>query len=148
MKNKNLFAATILALAATGAFAQAPAAANPAAVHVAPAAKTGQDLGTVTRDEYMKRAGERFDKLDGNKDGKLSAEERHAKPEGRAGAPVTREQFLQRAGLRFDLLDTNKDGKLNPDERHARPRKPATPVAPAAAAPAAPAAIAAAAPRH
>lgn len=149
MQNKKFLAAAILAVSAAGAFAQTPPAPAQQAPHVALAAQAGQDPNTVTRDEYLKRAGARFDKLDVNKDGKLSADERKAEPQGRAGAPVTREQFLQRAGLRFDLLDVNKDGKLTADERHARPHGPgpAHPVG-AASQPGQGAPAAAPAPKH
>jgi len=121
MQIKKFAAAAVLAAAATGAFAQQTPAAHPAAPHpVAAAAQPGHDQNTVSRDEYLKRSVARFEKLDANKDGNLSADERRADPHGRATAPVSREQFLHRAGLRFDVLDTNKDGQLTPDERGAQ----------------------------
>ncbi|WP_059836032.1 hypothetical protein [Burkholderia ubonensis] len=77
--HKQLLAAAILAGAATGAFAQqqaasAPQAARPAVAAVAPE----HEQRTVTREQFLNEAAQRFDAMDANKDGKVTPEERRA----------------------------------------------------------------------
>lgn len=55
-------------------------------------AKAGKD---VTRDEYLQQAGQRFDKLDANKDGVLSSAERRA---GAKAAAKKKKARAHRAG--------------------------------------------------
>lgn len=77
--------------------------------------------GTVTRAEFLARAGARFDARDTNKDGTISGDELA----GRGGQmrpnaqPLTRTAAMERAAAMFDRLDVNKDGKLDPTERQA-----------------------------
>ncbi len=78
----------------------------------------------ITKAEYLKHAEARFDALDANKDGKITAEERAAKRPGRgmghgakAPAEMTKEQHMKYAEQRFDALDANKDGKVTAEER-------------------------------
>lgn len=82
--------------------------------------------GTITRPEYLADVDARFAKLDANKDGKISKEERPGEGErggrmmGRIdtdgdGAISLDEQHAQ-ANRRFDRLDTNGDGKIDKAE--------------------------------
>ncbi len=76
----------------------------------------------VTHEQHMKFAADRFDAIDANKDGKISAEERAAMRRGRgmaAPAEMTREQHMQFAEERFKAMDVNQDGKITADERRA-----------------------------
>lgn len=83
--------------------------------------------GVITRQEWMAR----FDRLDTDHDGKLTAAERRAdrpmrprrpagdRPEGgrdRAMPDMTREQYLARAAQRFDQMDANHDGTIDAAE--------------------------------
>jgi hypothetical protein len=77
----------LAALCPAGAIAQtAPAAPQPAAAPSAPAASAARRGGDITRDEYIeraKRAAERrFDEMDADHNGTLTAEERRAWHEG------------------------------------------------------------------
>ncbi|TGX55908.1 EF-hand domain-containing protein [Sphingomonas gei] len=83
--------------------------------------------GVVTKSEFLADVDARFAKLDANKDGKISADERPADGEGRRGRMLSRtdtngdgavsldEQRIQ-ANRRFDRLDTNADGKIDKAE--------------------------------
>ena len=77
--------------------------------------------GMVSRAEAAAQAAARFDKMDTNKDGTLSADERTGPGgammarAGRDGA-MTRADFLAQADKRFGRIDANKDGQLSTDE--------------------------------
>lgn len=98
----------------------------------------------VTRADAMARADQRFDALDTDHDGKISAAERAALPQrgprgldGEAGPPrrggggarmleradanrdgvITRGEFRAMAAAGFDRQDVNRDGKIDPSER-------------------------------
>ena len=79
----------------------------------------------MTKAEHMKAVEARFDAMDTNKDGKISAEERAAQRPGRgmgpgASAPEhSKADMLKRAEARFDAMDANKDGTVNAAERQA-----------------------------
>lgn len=106
---KTLF--NTLAVAVALALAYPAVAAGPAS------APRAQD---VTHEQHMKFAADRFDAIDTNKDGKISAEERAAMRRGRgmaAPAEMTREQHMQFAEERFKAMDANQDGKISADER-------------------------------
>lgn len=105
--------------------------------------------GVQTRDEAMARADARFDKMDANKDGKLTADEMRPAPppppaDGSAPPPpppppaggpgggrmlkmfdangdgaIDRSEYRALAARRFDRIDTNKDGKIDAAERQA-----------------------------
>ena len=68
--------------------------------------------------DKIEQADARFDRLDADKNGKLTAGE-HRGRRGGAEAEVTREQFRERAGQRFDRMDANKDGRIDAAERQA-----------------------------
>lgn len=94
-----------------------------------PAPQTRPGRVDISRADYMKQAETRFDAMDTNKDGKLSAEERAAARPGRGAGPgarftaeVTKEQFLKYHEQRFAAMDANKDGKLTWQERRAARR--------------------------
>lgn len=81
----------------------------------------------MTKAEHMKAVEERFNAMDSNKDGKITAEERAAKRPGRgmgpgASAPAveTKADMLKKAEARFAEMDKNKDGKITSDERGSR----------------------------
>lgn len=80
----------------------------------------------ITKEQHLKFAEDRFNAMDANKDGKITADERAAMRAGRgmgrgASMPVemTREQHMKFAEDRFNALDTNKDGKITAEERAA-----------------------------
>lgn len=80
---------------------------------------------TVTKADAEKTAVARFDALDTNKDGNLSADEIAAAPGGRGLAradmngdgSVTKAEFAAWQGRRFDMMDGNHDGQLTKAER-------------------------------
>jgi hypothetical protein len=69
----------------------------------------------------------RFDQLDANHDGNLSADEISAAPSGRGLAradanddgAVSKAEFAAQQGQRFDAMDADHDGKLTKAERDA-----------------------------
>ena len=80
----------------------------------------------ITKEQFMKQAQARFDAMDANKDGKITAEERAAHRPGRgmgpgakAPAEITKEQHMKYAEQRFNAMDANKDGKITAEERRA-----------------------------
>ncbi len=98
-----------------------------------PAPKPMAD-GVMTRDEALARADRRFDQLDTDRDGRISAAERQpqgndAATPGRGGGRmleradadkdgiVTREEFRAAATRMFDRQDANKDGRIDATER-------------------------------
>ena len=109
--------------------------------------------GMISRAEDMAQANAHFDRMDTNKDGTLTADERQG-PGGRmmarAGAgdeAMTRAEFMAQADRRFSRIDTNKDEQLSPAELDVwqnrdramagqRRADPADAIAPAAPAPA------------
>ncbi len=75
--------------------------------------------GAVSRAEAEADAGARFDAMDLDKDGFLSADEMKgpgARLLERAGGKISRADYVTRADRRFDRLDTNHDGVLTQDE--------------------------------
>jgi hypothetical protein len=101
--------------------------------------------GVLTREEALARADRRFDALDTDHDGKITAAERAAQPErprgtadGQTPMPgrghhgggrmleradtdkdgmVTRKEFRAVAGRMFDRQDANHDGRVDAAER-------------------------------
>ncbi|MGN5374541.1 EF-hand domain-containing protein [Sphingomonas hankookensis] len=90
--------------------------------------------GVLTRAEAVANADRRFDRLDTDRDGRISAAERQ--PQGDDGATpgrgggrmleradanrdgvITREEFRAAAMRMFDRQDTNKDGRIDAAER-------------------------------
>ncbi|THG40580.1 hypothetical protein [Sphingomonas olei] len=112
-----IFAAALAGTAISGAAIAQTAAPTAAAQRGPGAADTNRD-GVVTRAEALAAADARFDRLDADKNGKLTAGE-HRGRRGGAEAEVTREQFRERAGQRFDRMDANKDGRIDAAERQA-----------------------------
>ena len=116
---KFVLAAALLGTALTGSAYAAQTA--PAAPPVRSVPADMDRDATVTRAEFLARAGTRFDARDANKDGTISGDERTGRNgQARADAPpMTRAASLERAAAMFDRLDTNRDGKLDPAERQA-----------------------------
>ena len=136
---------TLLAVAVTVALASAATFAQTASITTAAASRTAIDAnqdGVIDRAEAAKapRLAARFDQLDQNKDGRLSADERphrgmhhrggkrgaHARMQradtdrdGRISRAEAQAAQAQHAG-RFDELDVNKDGYLDRADRQAR----------------------------
>lgn len=114
--NRLTLLAAVAAIAVSGsAFAQGGPPADPygdASVSKADAEKTGM---------------ERFDRLDANHDGNLSADEIAAAPGGRGLAradangdgAVSKAEYSAMLGQRFDMMDGNHDGQLTKAERDA-----------------------------
>lgn len=84
--------------------------------------------GVTTKDEMLAAAAARFDKLDTDKDGKLSTAEISAAPGGgrmmqradtNGDGVVTRDEMAAAAAMRFDRIDTNHDGKIDAAEKDA-----------------------------
>ncbi|MES2095873.1 MAG: hypothetical protein V4459_03870 [Pseudomonadota bacterium] len=134
--NRAIFAT---ALAATSFFALAATAQTGPAPQADP-------TRVETRDEALAKADARFDRMDANKDGKLSPDEMRPTPppppaDGAAPPPppggpgmgermfarmdangdgfVDRTEARAMAERRFDRIDANKDGKIDQSERDA-----------------------------
>lgn len=104
----------ILALATAAALASSFAVAQtaPAGIKAAPRIDANGD-GVIDRAEAAKapRLAAKFDQLDINKDGKLSASERPQRMHGKRGDG--------RGGDRLQALDTDKDGRISRTEANA-----------------------------
>lgn len=74
--------------------------------------------GVVTRAEATAAADAMFARMDKNRDGKLSADERPGR-RGKATGEITQQQFRDHAMKRFDRMDANKDGRIDQAERTA-----------------------------
>jgi Ca2+-binding EF-hand superfamily protein len=94
-------------------------------------AKVDQD-GSITLDEAVRVAGERFDRMDRNKDGTLDRADREMRIKeatdyrvkrvlhrfsAAADGKITREQAFKVAGDAFTRLDRNNDGTISRNER-------------------------------
>lgn len=103
----------ILALATAAALASSFAVAQtaPAGIKAAPRIDANGD-GVIDRAEAAKvpRLAARFDQLDTDKDGRLSASERPQRMHGKRGG---------RGGDRLQALDTDKDGRISRSEANA-----------------------------
>jgi len=82
--------------------------------------------GVTTKEEMMAQADARFAAADGNKDGKVTAEERAAAGPGFGGrgpntpqGDMTLADAKAAAEARFDRMDGNHDGKIDQAERAA-----------------------------
>lgn len=76
--------------------------------------------GVVSHAEFLAAATQRFERMDANKDGKLSGDELRGPMAERAqGGIITREAFLAEADARFQKLDVNHDGTITKDEMQA-----------------------------
>ncbi|WP_242140586.1 MULTISPECIES: EF-hand domain-containing protein [unclassified Sphingomonas] len=82
--------------------------------------------GKISRAEADAQASQRFDRLDLNHDGFLTADEMTGpggRMMGRADADhdgkLSRSEYLVQAGNRFDRIDANRDGMITPDEMKA-----------------------------
>ncbi|NJM36757.1 MAG: hypothetical protein HC845_02160 [Akkermansiaceae bacterium] len=90
----------------------------------------------VTREEFLTKAAERFDKQDTNKDGQITAEEKKAliaEIKNKAGkkqqgpilqdtngdGAITVEDLPERAKAHFDKIDTNADKQISEEEKAA-----------------------------
>lgn len=82
---------------------------------------------TIAKADADKAAAARFDQLDANHDGNLSADELAAAPGGRglSRADVNHDGLISKAeyaaaqSQRFDMMDANHDGQLTKAERDA-----------------------------
>jgi len=93
---------------------------------------------SFTKAEFMKMSEEKFNKMDANKDGVLTPEERKAYWEANKNQrqpktnekntaekknwetkSITKAEFLKKEEEKFSKMDTNKDGVLSPEERKA-----------------------------
>lgn len=103
--------------------------------------------GNITREEFLARPTAMFDRLDANKDGVISADERPQprqraegqraeRPEGHRGhrarvdadsdGRVSRAEWDAAGAAMFQRLDANNDGRITQEEAQAgRPQRPA-----------------------
>ena len=111
MKKLHILALAITAVLASS-FAVAQTATPATGVKAAPRIDANGD-GVIDRAEAAKmpRLAEKFDQLDANKDGKLSASERPQRMHGQRGGG--------KRGDRMQALDTDKDGRISRDEANA-----------------------------
>ena len=77
--------------------------------------------GMISKAEATAQANARFDMMDTNKDGTITADERTgpgSRMMARAGGDgaMTRAEYLAQADRRFARIDTNKDGQISTDE--------------------------------
>lgn len=103
---KTLLFAGAAVTAAGVAFAQPVAPQAPQAPH-APRAE-------LTRDQVAANADQRFQRLDANRDGRVTADELRQAGEQRRAAMQQRR--AERRGQAFDRLDTNRDGQISREE--------------------------------
>lgn len=97
------------------ASAQAPAQSRNTAPRGMAAADANGD-GIITRAEATAAADAMFARMDKNRDGKISADERPGRRGAQAGE-MTQQQLRERFLQRFDRADANKDGRLDQAER-------------------------------
>jgi hypothetical protein len=129
-----------LAAALAGASFTGAAVIGPTAAQTAPAPKGDADGdGVLTRDEAMAQADARFDRMDVNKDGKLSADEMRPRgPMGGPGMPPPPPPGTEGApppppppggpgmggrgagGRMLARIDTNGDGEIDREEFRAQ----------------------------
>jgi hypothetical protein len=95
--------------------------------------------GAITRDEFLARPLAHFERLDGNDDGVISADERpqrrergehgrrgdRTNPDANGDGQISRAEFAAMSAPMFERLDANDDGRLTGDEmrrphRHGR----------------------------
>lgn len=118
MKRRMMIAAAVLATGFAGA------------VHAQDAFEDPFGDATVSRADAEKAAGDRFDAIDTNHDGAVTAEEMAASPEGqmrrrpglgRADADgdgkLTKAEYTTGAMRRFDMADADHDGQSTKAER-------------------------------
>jgi hypothetical protein len=85
---------------------------------------------TVAKADAEKAAGERFDQLDTNHDGSLSADEVEAASNGPGGrglhradangdGKIGKDEYLNAQKMRYDMMDADHDGQLTKAERDA-----------------------------
>lgn len=82
---------------------------------------------TISKADADKAGAARFDQLDTNHDGNLSADEISAAPGGRGlvradangDGAVSKAEYAAMQGQRFDMMDGNHDGQLTKAERDA-----------------------------
>jgi hypothetical protein len=124
MKNLILGAATA---AAAMTFLAGPASAQDASAMMAAMFPDPNGDGVTTKDEMLAGAAARFDKLDADKDGKLSAAEIGSAPGARMlqradtdnDGMVSKDEMAAATATRFDRMDANHDGKIDAAEREA-----------------------------
>lgn len=133
-----MYRAILAAVLATTCFGAVAATAQ-----TAPRPRSDSDR-VIPRADALAEADRRFDRMDVNKDGKLTPEEmRQGRGPGAPGSSaspeainamaarrfaqldtngdgvVDREEFRAQAARRFDMIDTNKDGVIDAAERQA-----------------------------
>lgn len=88
------------------------------------ARRSGGDA-VLTREEFLRRADARFARLDSDRDGRLTPEERQVRrggldravDAGRGGRELTLAALDERVRRRFERLDRDDDGYVTRDER-------------------------------
>lgn len=117
MFRTSLAVAVAACLAVGGLAIAAPQATAPKAAAAGKVKLNANNDGVIDRAEAAKhpRLAERFDALDKNKDGRLSADERPMRAGMRGG------KHGGKAGMHRMQLDTNKDGRISRAEAAAKP---------------------------
>lgn len=133
LKSVTLAALGASLLASSALAAQTPPQDGPHGPRRDPLAMADQNKdGVVTRDEMLAGVASRFNAMDANHDGTVTAEEREAhraamqaRMGGRMGAKrdLTLADEQARATRMFDRVDTNHDGKIDTAERQAAAQK-------------------------
>ena len=93
--------------------------------------------GAITREEFMARPSQMFDRLDADRNGVISQSERdavraqhreraarweHVSPDANGDGIVSREEYVAAGAAVFTRLDANGDGQVTREEAPARRR--------------------------
>lgn len=92
----------------------AGAAVAAAGVAIAQPATPGAARAEMTRDQVAANADQRFQRLDTNRDGRVTADEMRQAGEQRR--ETMQQRRAERQGQMFDRLDTNRDGQISREE--------------------------------
>lgn len=92
----------------------AGAALSVAGIAIAQPAAPAAPRAEITRDQAAARADQRFQRLDTNRDGRVTTQELQAQAEQRRATREARR--TERRGQMFDRLDTDRNGQISREE--------------------------------
>lgn len=78
-----------------------------------PAAPRGP-MAEMSREQAVQRADRQFQRLDADRDGRVTAQEMQARTQGRMAQ--RQERMAERQGQMFDRLDTDRNGQISREE--------------------------------